>query len=145
MSGYEAKRAILGTYGSMYLEGELVRETTALKADAKMQFLDVKMCGVNTRRKKFSGLECNGSVTMTKTNSRMAKLLSDYIKEGKTPEFTIISKLKDPDAWGAERVVLKGVQFSNLEIANWSVEQLGETTYNFTFTDWDFMDLIEEK
>ena len=59
------------------------------------------------------------------------------------PEFTGISKLADPDALGAERVVVKGVQFSNLILADWSAGNIGEVTYPFTFTDYEFLDMIE--
>lgn len=140
---YEAKRAINGTFGYMYLDGELVRETTALKATVELNFLPVPMCGDLAEHKKVSGLKGKGNVTMTKVNSRMAILLSDYIKSGKTPTFTIISKLEDPDAFGAERVVLKGVQFESLSLVDWGTNKIGEINQPFTFTDWEFLDLIE--
>lgn len=140
---YDAKRAINGTFGYVYLEGELVREATALKSTVELQHLPVPMCGALAEHQKVSGLKGNGSVTMTKVNSRMAKLLSDYIKGGKTPTFTIISKLEDPDAFGAERIVLKGVQFSSLTLADWGTNKIGEITQPFTFTDWELLDLID--
>jgi len=80
---------------------------------------------------------------MTKINSRMAILISDMIKAGKTPVFTIMSKLADPDSWGAERVVLKGVQFSTLTLADWEAQKLGVVSQPFTFTDWDLLDVID--
>lgn len=143
MGGYDERRAINGTYGEVWLEGEQVREATALKADIALEFLDVPMCGVLSKHKKVSGLNGNGSITMTKVNSRMAIKLSNMIKAGKTPNFTIISKLADPDAYGAERVVLKNCQFSSLTLADWATNQIGSITQNFTFTDWDFLDMIE--
>ena len=145
MGQFEDKRAINGTFGQVFLEGELVREATALKAEVQLQFLDVPMCGDLAKHRKMSGWECNGSITMTKINSRMAVLISDMIKEGKTPSFTIVSKLDDPDAHGAERVALKDVQFSSLTLADWSTNQIGSVTQNFTFTDWDYLDMIEPR
>lgn len=142
---YDEKRAINGTYGEVWLEGEIVREATALKAEISLDFLDVPMCGTLSKHKKVSGLNGNGSITMTKVNSRMAIKLSDMLKAGKTPTFTIISKLDDPDAYGAERVVLKNCQFSTLTLADWSANQIGSITQNFTFTDWDYLDLIEPR
>ena len=143
MAGYDERRAINGTFGEVWLEGEQVREATGLTADVGLEFLDVPMCGVLGKRQKVSGLTGNGSITMTKVNSRMGIKLSDMIKAGKTPSFTIISKLADPDAYGAERVVLKNCQFSTLTLADWSSNQIGSITQNFTFTDWDYLDLIE--
>ena len=140
---YDSKRAINGTYGEVCLEGELVREATGLKADMALEFIDVPMCGDLAKHQKVSGMSGNGSITMTKVNSRMAIKLSDMLKKGKTPTFTIISKLADPDAYGAERVVLKNCQFSTLTLADWTSGQVGSITQNFTFTDWDYLDIIE--
>lgn len=141
--GFDERNAINGTFGEMYLEGELVTETTALQAKAQMDFMNVPMCGNLMKHQKPSGITCTGSMTMTKINSRMVILISEAIKAGRTPSFTIISKLADPDALGAERVVLKNVQFSELTLADWAANKLVETNQNFTFTDWDFLDLIE--
>lgn len=140
---YDSKRAINGTYGEVWLEGELVREATGLKADMALEFIDVPMCGDLAKHQKVSGMSGNGSITMTKVNSRMAIKLSDMLKKGKTPTFTIISKLADPDAYGTERVVLKNCQFSTLTLADWTSGQVGSITQNFTFTSWDYLDIIE--
>jgi hypothetical protein len=143
MAMYDERRAINGTYGEVWLEGELVREATGLKADISLEFIDVPMCGDLAKHQKVSGMNGNGSITMTKVNSRMAIKLSDMLKAGKTPVFTVISKLADPDAYGAERVVLKNCQFSTLTLADWASGQVGSITQNFTFTDWDYLDIIE--
>jgi hypothetical protein len=145
MAKYDERRAINGTYGEVFLEGELVREATALKADIQLEFLDVPMCGDLMKHQKVSGITGTGNVTMTKVNSRMATLISDSIKAGKTISFTIISKLDDPDAYGAERVVLKNCQFSSLTLADWTDNQIGQVSQPFTFTDWDFLDVIEPR
>ena len=145
MARYDERYAINGTYGEVFMEGELVREATGLKAEVQLEYLDVPMCGDWAKHQKVSGLNGNGSITMTKINSRMAILLSEKIKAGKTPVFTIVSKLKDPDSYGAERVVLKNCQFSSLMLADWSDNQIGQVTQPFTFTDWEYLDMIEVK
>lgn len=145
MAKYDERRAINGTFGEVYFEGDLVREATALKAEVALSFLDVPMCGDLAKHQKVNGISGNGSITMTKVNSRMGLKLSDAIKAGKTPTFTIISKLADPDAYGAERVVLKNCQFSTLTLADWTAGQIGSITQNFTFTDWDYVDVIEPR
>ncbi|MBQ9090722.1 MAG: phage tail tube protein [Anaerotignum sp.] len=140
---FDAKKAMNGTWGEFILNGIKVAETTALKLEVQMQFQDVPMCGTLAKQQKPAGWTGNGSVTMTKINSRMAILLAEEIKAGRTPEFIGISKLDDPDAWGAERVVAKGIQFSSLILADWSAGNIGTQTYPFTFTDYDFLDLVE--
>lgn len=141
--GFDERRAINGTFGEVWLEGEIVREATGLKAEVGLEFMDVPMCGDLGKHQKVSGLTGTGNIVMTKVNSRMAMKLSDMIKQGKTPVFTIISKLDDPDAYGAERVVLKNCQFSTLTLADWNSKQIGTVNQPFTFTDWEYLDMIE--
>ena len=140
---FEAKTVMNGSWGEWVLDGEKVAETTGLKLEVQMDFKDVPMCGTLAKQQKPSSWTGNGSVTMQKINSRMAILLAKALKEGRTPEFVGISKLDDPDALGAERVVVKGIQFSNLILADWSAGNNGEMTYPFTFTDYDFLDMVE--
>lgn len=140
---FNAKNAINGSWGEWILSGEKVAETTALKLEVQLNFQDVPMCGTLAKQQKPAGWTGNGSVTMTKINSRMAILLATDLKEGRTPEFVGISKLDDPDALGAERVVVKGVHFSNLILADWAAGGIGTATYPFTFTDYEFLDMIE--
>ena len=139
---FKAKHAINGSFGEWVLNGEKVAEATGLKLEVQMDFKDVPMCGTLAKQQKPSGWSGNGSVTMTKINSRMAILIAHELKAGRVPEFVGISKLADPDALGAERVVVKGVQFSNLILADWSAGNIGEVTYPFTFTDYEFLDMI---
>mgnify|MGYP002236849848 FL=1 len=41
------------------------------------------------------------------------------IKRGVDRRFTVISKLRDPDSYGAERVALYDVSFDDLTLADW--------------------------
>jgi len=145
MGVYDETKAINGTYGEVFLDGVTVREATALQANISLDFLDVPMCGDLAKHRKVSGSTGTGTLTMTKVNSRMAILLSEMIKAGKTPSFTIISKLADPDSYGAERVVLKNVQFDSLTLADWQSNTIGTVTQNFSFTDWEYLDMIDPR
>ncbi|MHC1750778.1 MAG: phage tail tube protein [Cellulosilyticaceae bacterium] len=143
MTGYDERNAINGTFGQVQLEGELVREATGLKAEVALEFMDVPMCGDLSKHQKVSGITGTGSITMTKVNSRMGIKLSNMIREGKTPSFTITSKLADPDSYGAETIILKNCQFSTLTLSDWTAKQIGTITQNFTFTDWEYLDTIK--
>lgn len=56
--------------------------------------------------------------------------------------FTVISKLADPDSYGAERVVVKNVSLDDLTLADWEVGAVGKTEVPFTFTDYEYLDSI---
>ncbi|HEX2927560.1 MAG TPA: phage tail tube protein, partial [Ruminiclostridium sp.] len=92
--------------------------------------------------KKLSGWEGKGSMKLNKVNSRMAMKLGNLIKTGQEIKVTIISKLADPAAFGAERIVLKQASFDDLTLADWSAQKNGEVDCPFTFEDYEFLDLV---
>lgn len=80
--------------------------------------------------------------TMHKVNSRMGVLIGDQVAQGHDPRFTIIAKLADPDAFGAERVALYNVSFDDETIADWEAGNVGKIEAPFTFTKREFLDKI---
>lgn len=141
----ESKRIINGTYGELWLDNAKVAEVIGFQAKVNIDKEDVNIAGSNVTYKKMIGWNGTGSLRMHKVNSRMGRKLKDYIKKGKDMSFTIISKLADPDAYGSERVVVKGVAFDDLTLADWEVKTKGEIESPFTFTDFDYIDSIKER
>lgn len=144
MEKLTGKRVINGTWGEVWLEGQYVAEVYKLEAKDSYTRENVALCGSLRDGKKLTKVEGTGSLGMHKVNSRIAKLLDDKVRAGYDPEFTIVSKLKDPDSYGEERVALTGVQFNDLTIANWEVGVLGKIECPFTFTDYEYLDRIQE-
>ncbi len=140
----DAKRIINGTFGTMYLDGEEVSEVTGLKATIGLNFQNVAICGVLDGGDKLTGTTKNGNITMHKVNSRMAKKIADNIKNGIVPDFTIVSKLEDPDSLGAERIALYGVKFTEHTLIDWTAGQLGSINQAFKYGDFEYLDMIDE-
>lgn len=69
--------------------------------------------------------------------------MADNIKNGKQTVCTIVSKVDDPDAIGAERVVIRDATFDKLTLADWQAKKLVEDDYDFTFTDFELLDVAE--
>ena len=130
-----AKRVISGTWGEVWLDGDKVSECYGLQAKVSFNKEDIALCGQMASDKKVTSIECTGS-------SRMALAIGENIRNGKDVRFTIVSKLKDPDAYGAERVVLSNVSFDDLTLADWEAKSVGKVECPFTFTDYEFLDEI---
>ena len=137
-----AKRVISGTWGEVWLEGDKVSECYGLQAKVSFNKEDIALCGQMASDKKVTSIECTGSLRMQKVTSRMALAIGENIRNGKDVRFTIVSKLKDPDAYGAERVVLSNVSFDDLTLADWEAKSVGKVECPFTFTDYEFLDEI---
>jgi hypothetical protein len=138
----ETKRIMNGTFGELWLDGEYVGE--AYKAQAQVEFNkeEIKQCGTFFVDNKVVGCKGTGSVTMHKVNSRMAGKIATMIKDKKDVRFTLISKLDDPDAYGAERVSITGVQFDDLTLFDWEAQKPLETETPFIFTGYEYLDQI---
>ena len=137
-----AKRVISGTWGEVWLDGDKVSECYGLQAKVSFNKEDIALCGQMASDKKVTSIECTGSLRMHKVTSRMALAIGETIRNGKDVRFTIVSKLKDPDAYGAERVVLSNVSFDDLTLADWEAKSVGKVECPFTFTDYEFLDEI---
>ncbi len=138
-----AKRVISGTWGEVWLDGDYVSECSGLQAKVSFNKTDVNMCRRMATDKKVTSISCTGSLKLHKVNSRMAMAIGGRIKNGQDVRFKVMSKLDDPDAYGAEKIVLSNVSFDDLTLADWEVAKNGTVEAPFTFTDYDFLDLIE--
>lgn len=140
MENMEAKQAIYGTFGEMWIDGDKIAEVTQLKATMTADKIEVKMSRHMSKGYKVVGYTGKGSFKVHKVSSYFIEKLAPSIKEGKQVTCTIVSKLADPDAVGTERVALTGVLVDSVDLVNWSVGKIGEESYNFTFTDYDLLD-----
>lgn len=138
-------RVINGTWGEIWLDGDKVSELIGLQAKVNFTKEDVNMCGVLAKDTKITGWEGTGTLRLHKVNSRMAIRLGEKIKKGKDVRFVVLSKLADPDTADAqaERIVLKNVSFDDLTLVDFEAKALGQVECPFTFTDYDFIDLIK--
>ncbi|MEY8372650.1 phage tail tube protein [Merdimmobilis hominis] len=140
---FSANRTISGTWGEVWLDGELVSECYGLTAKAKFNRETVAQCGVMGNDGKITSIDFSGTMRLNKVFSRMSIKIGEKIQGGQDVRFTIISKLADPDAYGAERVVLKNVSFDDLTLADWEAKKNSAVECPFVFSDYEFLDQIE--
>jgi hypothetical protein len=75
----------------------------------------------------------------------MTKLVGQIgTDRGKSFVTELIMKLDDPESYGAERIRLKGVQFSKIDLIKFEAGSLVETELPFVFTGYDLLDEIKE-
>lgn len=138
----DARKVINGTFGSLWINDEEIAELKSFQVKVEFQKEEVKTVGSMSADTKYMGYVVKGSLALYKVNSRMIKNISNSIKEGKEPRFTLMGKLADPDADGTERIVVKNVSFDDLTLMDFEVNNLGGTEHPFTATDWDILDTI---
>ncbi|MEG1777335.1 MAG: phage tail tube protein [Angelakisella sp.] len=143
-SNLTGNRVMSGTWGELWLDGDYVAE--AYKCQAKVAFdkEEIKLAGQMMTDQKVLSAKGTGTIGMHKVNSRMARKIGERILDGRDVRFTVISKLDDPDALGAERVAYKNVSFDDLTLSDFEVGVAGKIETPFTFTDFEFLDKAGE-
>ncbi len=142
MEGYRPDNVISGTWGELWLDDDYMAEIMSFKAEIGIKYSDIQMARKLINGKKMTNLDLTGEVKFHKVSSSVSSKISASLKNGKTPSFKIISKLDDPDALGAERIVCYGCKFDKAILADWEVGKEGEESYSFTFEDWEYLDKI---
>lgn len=141
-SNFSARRVINGTYGSVWLDDERMAECHTCQAKVQINTETINLDGEFMENYKPISGKGSGSLTLYKVDSGLISKLRD-LQKGIVPEFTITTKLADPDAAGAERAALYGVMFSDLTIADWQRATAGKVTAPFTFTRYEMLDSID--
>ena len=142
MKGYSQDQVINGTWGEMWFDDTYMAEVVSFKLEININYTAVTRTRHLVDGQKMTGIEPKGEVKLNKVSSFISKKISDAIKQGKSASFKIISKLADPDALGAERVVAYGCKFDKAILADWEAGKNGEESYSFTAEDWNFLDAI---
>lgn len=137
-----AARVMSGSHGEIWIDDVKCGEILGFQAKVALNKEDVAMCGQFMVDSKIMSAKGTGSVRFHKVNSRMGVMISDSVKIGKDKRVKIISNLDDPDAYGAERIVIYDASFDDLTLADWESAKNGQIECPFTFTRWDYLDKV---
>ena len=137
-----AKRIINGLYGEVWVDGEKIAECTACQAKVSKSKQTINLCGQFMDDSKATNGAGTGSLTLYKVDSGFILRQSD-LQRGVDVRCTIITKLRDPDSYGAERAALYNVSFDDLTLADWQAASVGTVTAPFTFSRYELLDTIE--
>ena len=137
-----AKRVLSGVWGEIWLDGEKVAECTACQLRVSKNKQTINLCGQFMADSKATSGSGTGSLTLYKVDSGLIEKQAD-LQDGVDRRFTIVSKLRDPDSWGAERVAAYNVSFDDLTLADWRAATVGTVTAAFTFSRFELLDQIE--
>ena len=141
---FNAQQVMSGTQGEIWIDGKHMAQVTAFKATVKLIKEEVHQVKKMGKQYKVTGWEGTGNVKMNHISSYFMDLMAENIKNAHQTIVTIIAKLDDPDAIGAERVVIRDATFDKLSLMDWSAKKLADDDYDFTFTDFDVMDSASE-
>lgn len=140
----EAQQVMSGTEGEVWIDSHYMAQVTAFQASVNLIKQEVNQVKKRGKQYKITGWEGKGKIKMNHISSFMIDKMADNIKNGKQTVCTIISKIEDPNAIGAERVCIRDATFDKLTLMDWEAKKLTEDSYDFTFTDFDILDSASE-
>lgn len=138
-----ASRVISGTWGQLWIDGELYAEVSGFQAKFNKNKTTVHLCGQFVNDTKAMSADGKGSVTLYKVDSGNLRM-EEGLQSGVDRRYTLISNLADPDSFGAERIAIYNVSMDDSTLADWKANSIGEITMPFTFTAYQLLDTIEE-
>ena len=141
---FNAQQVMAGTQGEVWINDKYMAQVNAFKAEVSLIKEEVHQVKKMGKQYKTTGWEGKGNVKMNHMSSYFIELMADNIKNARQTVVTIVVKLDDPDAIGAERVVIRDATFDKLTLMDWQAKKLTEDDYDFTFTDFDIQDMASE-
>lgn len=144
MDSMNAQQVMSGTEGEVWIDGDYMAQATAFKAVANLIKQEVNQVKKRGKQYKTTGWEGKGTIKMNHVSSYMIDKMAQNIKDGHQTVCTIVAKMSDPDAIGAERVVIRDATFDSLTLMDWEAKKLTDESYDFTFTDFDFLETASE-
>jgi hypothetical protein len=138
----KANQIINGTYGTVWVNGELWAEVDSFEAKVTIDYEDVNFANEGGTFKKAKGWKGEGTMTIKKVYSRVQRAMADNVRKGIYPRFEIVGKVADPDAQGAERVALHDVTINEFMLLKFEQKALGSEDIPFAFSDYEMIDTI---
>lgn len=138
-----APRVMNGTFTEVWVDGVLVAGLSEFQAKVTKQKSDVNMCGQMAVDSKTTNTKGTGSIGFYKIYTAFQDDLAD-LAEGRDPRHTIIGKLADPDAFGAERVALYNCSFDEHTLMDAAAGTPDRVNMPFTFTASELLDTVDQ-
>lgn len=141
MSTFTANKIMNGAFGTLFYDGVQIAECSAAQAKQQVQREDHQIPGSMAIDSKATGTKGTGSMTLKHVFSRFTTYMKE-IQEGRDPRATLILKLDDPDAYGAERVALYDVTFDEVTLMDFATGKTTDYTAPFRFTRAEFLNEV---
>ena len=138
-----APRVMSGTFTEVWVDGVSVAGLSSFQAKLSKQKQDINMCGQMAVDSKTTNVKYTGSIEFHHIYTSFADD-ADSILTGVDARHTIVGKLDDPDAYGAERVALYNCSFDENTLLDAAAGAPGKVTMPFTFTMHEFLDKVTQ-
>lgn len=138
-------RVISGSFGEIHYDGQWATNFTSGELTTDITYEEIGRSGTRSVGHKATSVKHSGSVKGYKVTSGFAGKVAQITDDTKGAFVTeIIMKLADPEAYGYERVRIKGVQFTRIDVIRFEHGSIVEEEWPFVCDGWEYLDKITE-
>lgn len=141
MAFENGSRVMNGTWGTVWEDGSEVAEISAFQLKVAKNWDPINMCGQMAEDRKLTSIKITGSMTLHKVYSRGAEDARSADR-GHDVRRTLVAKLDDPDAYGAERVAVYGMNYDEQTLMDFAAAKAGSVTVPFQATAFEYLDEV---
>lgn len=141
MAGSVTGKYLHGTGGDVWLDGEKITNLKSIESKITIQLEEVKTCGNSGSEYVNTGWTGEGTLTLEKLNSKGINLLAAATKNGETPQFKIITSLKNKSTGATERTALY-IIFTEFSLAKFEAKGTVEEELPFKILDYEVLETI---
>jgi hypothetical protein len=136
-------RSIQGHFGEVWRDGVWLTNFYKAEATVDISYEKIKRSGTRRVGNKLGSVEMSGSIGGYKVTTEFAEQISQAMNDARGAFVCeLILKLADPEAYGFERVRLKGVQFTKIDVMKFESGSIVEQEWPFVFDDFEYLDKI---
>lgn len=135
---------VRGKFGRIWVNGEVLSNCKEFEAKVTMNYEEIVLAEEFGTNQRYMGYSVEGTITLYKIDSKVAKLLKDGIKSGVLPEIKIVARVADPDSGGTERVELTDVTFDEMTLLKFDTSALVEEEVPFKAGSYNYLDLMSD-
>lgn len=141
MAFENGSRVMNGTWGTIWADGSEIAEISAFQAKVTKNFDPINICGQMAEDRKLVSIKITGSMTLHKVYSRGADDV-EAAAVGHDVRRTLVGKLDDPDAYGAERIAVYGMNYDEQTLMDFAAAKAGSVTVPFQATSFEYLDSV---
>ena len=146
MNILQAEDAVNGREGvaTAEIDGQIVElmELANITITVEKNKTEFKAMGQRNTQNKTTGWTGKGSANVRYISTRWAKMIQDYVKNGKDTYFTIVVTNEDPGSKTGKQVIqVLGCNIDSIDIAKLDVDtEILDQDIDFTFNDFNVLE-----
>ncbi len=138
----DKNRSLTGTSGYCWFNGQLLTTLKNIELKVSGNFEEQNFCGDTGTYNVFTGWNGEGTITTSKVDSTVLKLVANAYKTGNMPDIKIITKLTDTATGKSERASVSGVVITEFMLAKFENKGLIEEEVPIKFSDYDILETL---